>query len=290
MLSLPREKEPAEKYGMGYQESAMMVWIGVQGRIDQSKPRTGEAMETINLSDTKDAARWHVIFMLLSMARTARFWPEMGLALAPTDALRENARAFVQVYREIAANPSLTLPEKLAGYQDLLEETFERVSQDGGEKESRTLAQWGSHTFQYETESDAQSFVWRRLLRRLASVSNSSYPLVSLDLPAQQSDAVKAAVIRHLANPGDIHGRLIVSEQEPLTPWEQQLDADYIDNASPMDWVENTIEYVNTRAAWQEIQAILNDEQLESLRAWAQRQAEALEMPAECIGLPYFGT
>src|SRR5580704_2411086 len=115
-------------------------------------------MHAPRLKGPKDAARWQLVFMLLSLEKTLRFWPEMGLALEGANGIRERARLFVRAYREIANNTSLTSDERVAQYQEALQETFERVSREAGEQKAHTLAQWGSLTFQYDTESDAQSF------------------------------------------------------------------------------------------------------------------------------------
>lgn len=245
-------------------------------------------MPRLRLDSHTDAARWHLIFMLLSMEKTAPLWAEMGLKVQVSAALRESARAFVREYRLLAGDASLTDENRLAAYCRLLEETFNRLAREEGDEVARALARWGTETFQYETERDAQAFLWRRLLRRLATVTNQAYPLVPVPLPPKQLASVKAAVRHHLGDSGELHRRIKAAEQAGLSRWDAEIYATYTLGASPMDWVENTIEFVKTRLAWQDIQTALSDEQLEALETWGKRQAEAMEMDPALITLPDF--
>jgi hypothetical protein len=245
-------------------------------------------MNFANLPNEAAAARWHLIFMLLSMEKTAQFWSDMGLLTEQTPALREIAQSFVRKYRRIEENTSLSTKERLTQYQELFQETFERIVHEVNQEAAEIIYKWGINTFQHDPNMDAQAFLWLFLLRRLAGVSGLSFPLIPLKLPAQELEAVKSMVVNHLADFAEIKRRLSEAEQEPLSPWEEQIYRTYTGGASPMDWVESTIVYVKFRATWLDIAKLLGKAELEILLEWGKKQAEAMEMPSELIGLPNF--
>ena len=238
--------------------------------------------------DATDAARWHTIFMLLGMERVAPFWADMGLTVPPSPPAQEAARAFVRGYRAIENDPTLPTDRRLAAYQDLLDRTLARLDTEAGPETARAIADWGTGTFPYDSGADGLAFVWRFLLRRLAGVGGEAYPLVPPPLPAPTLDRVRRAITTHLGDAAALRRRLQGAEAAPRTDWEEQIYATYTPGASPLDWVENTVEFVRTRAAWREIAALLSDDELERLRQWGGAQAAAMEMGMDTVALPSF--
>jgi hypothetical protein len=238
--------------------------------------------------DATDAARWHTIFMLLSMERVEEFWSDMELPVRPDDALRDIARAFVGGYRAITADPVPATEQRLAAYGAMLARTFERIADELGADTAEALGRWGNRTFQYDPAGDARAYFWRLLLRRLAGLSGLAYPLVPLALPEERLAAVRAAVVAHLGTPGDLRRRLQAVERAARSPWEEQIYATYSPDASPLDWVENTIEYARLLAAWRAITTLLREDELAVLQHWGVEQARTMEMPAESVTLPRF--
>jgi hypothetical protein len=238
-----------------------------------------------DLATLTDASRWHMVFTLLSMDGVTGFWRQMGLEVKPNSTFLDSARTFVKLFRQCEGDQSLSDDVRLARYRGLYEETFKRIGTDLGRRYAQAVYDWGSEIFPYELNTDAGALMWRRILRRLAGIFGEAYPLVSLRLPDRSLDAVKGAVERHLGNLGDLQHRIAESEQGPLSSWDEHIYRTYTSGSSPLDWVENTVELVNTRLAWQEIEARLSSTEMEILRSWARNQAEVMEMPANMVDL-----
>jgi hypothetical protein len=235
-----------------------------------------------------DAARWHLIFTLLSLDRVRPFWNQMGLDLSEVFIIQEVARSFVNEYRQIEGQIDLSTEERVTQHKSLIDKTFDSLRKELGEKGSKKLFDWGQINFPYESKSDADAFMWRRLLRRLAGLSALSYPLVPLAFPSDLQESIKAAILRHLGDPEVLHNHLRSVEETPASAWDASIYANYTPQASPLDWVENTIEYANTRKTWQEIEKILPEDKVEIFQEWAKKQAEVMEMPVDLISLPNF--
>lgn len=241
--------------------------------------------DPVVLDGGEGAARWHLVFTLLSMEATEPFWGEMGLYISKPAALREPAQNFVRQYRTIENDASLTDEQRLERFQRLQRETFQKISRELGRSIADELYEWGTKTFQYGSEEDAQAFLWRRLLRRLAGVSSLGHPLVRPELPDEAVSAIQQVVTRHLGDPKSLNDRIQKAELRE-SPWHRAIHATYSSDASPLDWVLNTIEFINFRQTWQQIRRLLNSEQMSRLLQWARSQAGAMEMPPDLIELP----
>ncbi len=233
-----------------------------------------------------DVIRWHLVLMLVSMDSVTPFLGDMGLQMNEIDILKPYCRMFVQKYRQIENDAVLSTEQRLAKYQELFRVTFAEISRLVSNDIANTLYHWGSVTFQYGSDIDAQAFIWRRLFRRLAEISSLAYQCAELVLSVSKVEMVKKAIKTHLNNFVDLEKRIRSTEREPKSPWDRELFESYTVGASPMDWVLNSIEFVNTMAVWREIHALLNDREILQLLDWGKRQAEIMEMSSENLELP----
>ena len=234
------------------------------------------------LRSTADAAKWHLIFTLLSLDAAAPFWKEMGLELRQSATLRELSRSFVRQYRAIQGRVAADTTSHLEAWQEQFQESMDRIEETMSAEVARAIEDWGSSTFRYGDELDGQAFMWRRLLRRLAGISNLAFPCGPMELSDEKTQMLAEIVRRHLDRPEDTEERIAEAERRAKSAWDESVFGTYT-GGSPMDWVASTIGFVKTRAVWREIEGALDREEIAALLDWARRQAVAMEMPAETI-------
>jgi hypothetical protein len=242
-------------------------------------------MSVADIGEMEDPGRWHTAFLLLGMDAATPFWTDMGLDLEPDPALQRISRQFVKDYRGFENDRSLNDEQRQDAIRDLLSRTFRRLNETGDEAAAIAVYRWVSQVFPYEPANDPASFIWRFLLRRLAG-AGGGYPQVPIPLPDDRRQEVQRIARHHLDQSQALQGRLQSARNARPSEWDDVIRRTYTPGASPFDWIEETIETVNTKAAWRDIQASLQPQEIESLRDWGLAQAHAMEIPIDSLTFP----
>ena len=243
----------------------------------------------MTIPDATVAGRWHLVFLLLSMERTAPFWREMGLPIDgphPQAEVRAIARDFVSAYRRAENDAALTEDARFAAWRAALQSALDAIGTRLGDEAAAALMKFSESELDYESPQGARLFVWGQLLRRLAGTSGQGFPLIPSPLDPAKTEEVRAVVLSVLGDPRDQFRVLKNARESAPSPWERGVLATYTAGADPMDWVENQIEIQRAKAAWRSIAAVLDPAQRAALVDWARRQAAAMEMPADEIAEP----
>ena len=229
-------------------------------------------------------ARWNLIFMLLSMDSVNRFWNDMGLMIKEVNTLQRCAGFFIKKYHEIENDISLSNEERIHIKSTLLQNTFAELSMELGENVKNSIEIWGNRVFQYEMDKNVNIFFWRFLLRRLAGVSGLNYRFISFKLQNSRLHLIQTIIKKYLGSPFRLQERIQIATQE--CSFEQAKNNIFTPDISPLDWVENTIEFVNTMKAVQEIHDLFDLGELKLLREWGVKQAIEMGIPSDQVEFP----
>lgn len=229
-----------------------------------------------------DAARWHLAFVLLGSARVDALWPDMGAELVAPHAHRDLARHAVRAYREVENDPVLTTEQRLARYRAM----FAFASSAMGQPDGTRFGQWIRDDFPYESELEAQLFLWRPLLARAAELENPQQPLVPLPFDEETNERLRARIAGRIQQLNGAMQRLEEAERAPKDEWDTWVQKTYGADIRVTDWVAAALRFHFLRTLWREIEEVLGENGLQQLLVWARRQAALKQMPAELIELP----
>jgi hypothetical protein len=225
-----------------------------------------------------DRARWHLIFTLLSMDSVAPFLSDMGLDVQNPEAIRAIAREAVRAYRAAENDPSRSDARRGADLDQVIETALVNIAAEIHPDERLALVQWDEHVFQYDLSQDADMFRWKFLMRRLAGLTGATEPLARIELAEERLEGVRQIITTHLGHSLTVLRRINEARRSQITSWDSAIAHAYGSDSSPLDWVENTVEHLNTRRSWDAIRALLTPDELTALEAWGVQQATLMGM------------
>lgn len=237
----------------------------------------------------EDLPKWHLVFLLLSMEITVDFFEEMKLDIHDPIILAEISKSFVRKYRVIENQAVKNEKVHFSKYEEIFLKTYQRIEEELGENEGDTIYSWGTNIFQYGSENSGIIFIWMRLIRQMVGELNQQFPVLHLPFDGEINKLIKQSAKSFLQKTGMTERKITTVEQrKKRSDWENQIFATYTTNASPLDWVNETIVYVNFLDFWKTIKAILSAEEQNDLIEWGRLQAKSMDMPIELVRKPPF--
>jgi len=220
-------------------------------------------------------ARWEMIFELLAMERTKPFLEEMGVSLPNTVAVRTIAREFLKQLEQGGRDAE--------GDVTLVKETFRKIAEVTSEESVEALYKWGMETYPFQS---ADNFLWRTLFWWLVGIGSTHYPVSFPALDKEKVDVIGHAIQQNFEDIDWLEQRIQEAEKQPKSEWEQRIYESVNPGYSPMTRIEQAIYEHKTNRIWAVIKQLLNEEELQTLLAWAKEHAPNLQIKPELLKLP----
>jgi hypothetical protein len=205
----------------------------------------------------------------LSLDRFERFWPDVGLSFANSEAAKSVARTALLRKRAMDAED-----EDELDHGDRLEELADaflcEVAETCGNASTELLVAWIKGPVVASTTEPLWHATWSTLLYRMPA-HDPALIASGYGIPYETTVRLFEIARRYVAEHDALDKRVEAADEEPLSGWDADAYADYrVDGPilSPLDGLRTHLYYLRFDAAWSKILRLTTPADLDALVRW----------------------